>query len=260
MAKHTSKPLQGHTFVVTRPAEQAQTLIQRIQDYGGQTVAFPLLAIAALEDDQAVYAHLQQMHTFDALIFVSSNAVEQFFLRAQSMSEETKQLPCFVVGPATAAAAKKFGMRNVIMPSQHFDSEGLLALPQLADVSQQRILLIRGIGGRDLIANTLQQRGAEIHICACYQRLPAQKDCSLLDRIWEEQGFSAILLTSSEAVRLLLDLAQHKAWLSSCKLVVHHPRLITQLQALSPQQTFSLVLAKSTDDEALIHALLQEFD
>jgi uroporphyrinogen-III synthase len=150
-------------------------------------------------------------------------------------------------------------MRNIAMPTNSFDSEGLLALPELQAVQHQHLMIVRGEGGRDLIASTLQQRGAHIHIAECYRRQALQHNTELLDRSWQQHAFSAVLLTSSEAMRYFLQLARGKAWLSACKIIVNHVRLTQQSQALIEQGTLDFVVAAATDDEAMFACLLQQF-
>lgn len=270
-----AQPLAGHSFVITRPAEQAGRISQMIEAAGGQCIHFPLLQISPLQDYRKFDALLQDIagegmtqqgsSQIDGLIFVSANAVEQAFARLNTLGLSLNpQLPCYVVGPSTRAALQAQGMRNIAMPTNSFDSEGLLALPELQAVQHQHLLIVRGEGGRDLIASTLQQRGAHIHIAECYRRQALQHNTELLDRSWQQHAFSAVLLTSSEAMRYFLQLARGKAWLSACKIIVNHVRLTQQSQALEiqglvEQGTLNFVVAAATDDEAMFACLLQQF-
>lgn len=260
-----AQPLAGHSFVITRPAEQAGRISQMIEAAGGQCIHFPLLQISPLQDYRKFDAQLQDIagdenSKIDGLIFVSANAVEQAFARLNTLGLSLNpQLPCYVVGPSTRAALQAQGMRNIAMPTNSFDSEGLLALPELQAVQHQHLLIVRGEGGRDLIASTLQQRGAHIHIAECYRRQALQHNTELLDRSWQQHAFSAVLLTSSEAMRYFLQLARGKAWLSACKIIVNHVRLTQQSQALIEQGTLDFVVAAATDDEAMFACLLQQF-
>jgi uroporphyrinogen-III synthase len=260
-----AQPLAGHSFVITRPAEQAGRISQMIEAAGGQCIHFPLLQISPLQDYRKFDAQLQDIagdenSKIDGLIFVSANAVEQAFARLNTLGLSLNpQLPCYVVGPSTRAALQAQGMRNIAMPTNSFDSEGLLALPELQAVQHQHLMIVRGEGGRDLIASTLQQRGAHIHIAECYRRQALQHNTELLDRSWQQHAFSAVLLTSSEAMRYFLQLARGKAWLSACKIIVNHVRLTQQSQALIEQGTLDFVVAAATDDEAMFACLLQQF-
>ena len=118
---------------------------------------------------------------------------------------------------------------------------------------------MRGVGGRELIAETLKQRGAKVTLAECYQRKQPQQNTDLLDKLWMQDGLDAILITSSEAMRNFLSLAHDNAWLSHTKIIVNHPRVAEQAQQYLPNHQLSILVAEATDDQAMFACLLQEF-
>lgn len=257
MSANSPAFLQGRRLVITRPSEQSKTLINMIEDVGGECISFPLIEIVALEDYRSFDAHLDNLAQFDMVVFISANAVEQAMKRCQAHAITfPAQLTCVAVGPSTAQALKQHGIQRVLMPEQQFDSEGVLLLPQFQHLQHQRILLVKGEGGRDHLASVMQQRGAQVINAICYRRSCPQQDTRVLDEAWKQGGFDGILLTSSEAMRTFLKLAQHQAWLSKCKIFVNHPRVATQAEHVSGLQ---IIIAPSTDDIGMFAALKQEF-
>jgi uroporphyrinogen-III synthase len=81
----------------------------------------------------------------------------------------------FAVGPGTARALQAHGLDSIITPDGQ-DSEALLALPQLADVAGKRVVIVRGVGGRALLADTLRARGAQVDFMECYRRMRPRAD------------------------------------------------------------------------------------
>jgi len=244
-------------LVITRPTQQAQALIQMIQQAGGSCIEFPLLEILPLQDMRQFDALLAQLGQLDMALFISANAVEQAMRRCQALHIDfPTDLPCVAVGPSTAQALRAYGVTQVLMPEQQFDSEGVLQMPQLQDMHGKRVLLVKGEGGRDVLASGLAQRGAEVMAGICYRRAAPQQDTFILDEAWQQGGFDGILLTSSEAMRHLLDLAQQRPWLRQCKIFVNHPRVAEQARHLHGLQ---LIIAPSTDDAGMWAALQQEF-
>ncbi|MBU1224940.1 MAG: uroporphyrinogen-III synthase [Gammaproteobacteria bacterium] len=90
-------------------------------------------------------------------------------------------------------------------PINH-DSEALLALPQLQDMAGKRVVIVRGVGGRALLADTLTARGAEVHFLECYRRVRPQVDAAPLLARWQAGGIDAVTVTSAETLRNLAAL------------------------------------------------------
>ena len=195
------KPLTGRTIVVTRPREQAGPLCEGIAAAGGTPIAFPLLEIAALPDDPAFELAMAALDQAALAVFISPNAVT--FGLAQSGSAQSglaqagltpvrrqrdwpSNLPVAAVGQGTARTLREHGFAQVIVPDDGFDSEALLACPELAAerLGGKTVLLFKGEGGRDLLASTLSDRGATVLPAPCYRRLPPQEAPPLLFLCW----------------------------------------------------------------------------
>lgn len=160
--------LAGRRILVTRPRELAQGLADLIARAGGTPVLYPAIEILDLEDERPVRAQLACAAERDLAVFVSPSAVRKGFeLHAGPWPARIA-----AVGEGTRRALQERGVREVLAPEARADSEALLALPALREVDGSHILIVRGVGGRELLARALRARGARVEIAECYRRAP----------------------------------------------------------------------------------------
>lgn len=223
-------PLAGQGIAVTRPPEQATRLTAAIMSAGGAVISFPLLDIQALPDLSGFHQAITPLSQFDWAIFISSNAVQHGMpLLQQAGLPPTLQFAA--IGPTTAASLRGFGIAQVLTPQDRFDSEALLALEAFQAMQGQRVLIVRGVGGREVLADTLKLRGAEVVFGECYRRVNPQSNAQVLAQAYDQGQLHGIVVTSSEALRFLLDLAQDAAWLRATPVFVNHVRIAEQASA-----------------------------
>jgi len=202
--------LQKLNVLVTRPEGQQQELRDAIAVLGGQSVGFPLLCIEPVQDQAKLDQLRRQVLNLDQyqlLVFISTNAARY---GAELIDSCWPQFPVGVdvlaVGPTTAEAVQESLHCEVISSSNGMASEDLLALPELTDVDGKKIALFRGVGGRELLANTLRDRGAMIDYFEVYHRDPVEHaEGSLVNEI-EAGGVNVITAFSGDTLRRLLAL------------------------------------------------------
>ena len=182
--------------LVTRPAGQAQALGDGLRAAGFTPLYLPTLAIEAADPALAVAA-LRAALPCDLAIFISANAVQHALPVIAAAGGLPAGCTVAAVGPASARTLQAAGFSNVLTPAARFDSEGLLALPQLHQVAGQRVVIFRGEGGRTLLADTLAARGADVRAVVCYRRVAAGDAAQLKD--WLAQGTIAALTATSRA-------------------------------------------------------------
>lgn len=252
--------LRGRHIVITRPLDQAKRLSDLIKRQGGDALFFPLIAISPLENYDAFSQQIESVRQQDWVIFISSNAVQFGMPRLlQALGSVPSTLRFAAIGPVTAAELKKFAIDDTLTPNGRFDSEALLALPEMHDVAGKNIMIVRGVGGREVLAETLKQRGARVQFAECYCRTNPQTSTQMLDEYWQQRRLDALVITSSEAMRNLLQLAETESsgdlplWLRSTTLCVNHQRI-----AESPlQQGLKVAVAEAPGDEAMLDCLIQ---
>lgn len=248
-AKHL---LQGLNVAITRPAEQAQSLCDAIESHGGVAIRFPLIAVSALQDYQAFDQQITRLQHTDWAIFISSNAVDFAMPRVrQSYSTMPDHLRFAAIGQQTADALQKYGVHKVLIPQGRYDSETLLALPEMQDVAGKTFAIFRGVGGRELMAETLKARGANVYFAESYQRVNPQQNTELLNTHWLKNQLDAVVVTSSEAMRYLLDMASNDEWLRHITLCVNHERIAELPRKLG----LKVLVASAPGDEAMLRCL-----
>jgi len=251
----TSKHLlQGLHIAVTRPADQAQSLCKAIEQLGGAAIPFPLIAVSALQDYQAFEQQLTQLRNTDWAIFISTNAVDFSMPRVlKCYAKLPENLKFAAIGQQTASALEKYGVHKALIPQGRYDSESLLALPEMQNVSGKTIAIFRGVGGRELMAEVMKARGAHVYFAECYQRINPQLNTALLNTQWQQNKLDAIVVTSSEAMRYLLKMAGEEPWLRHVTLCVNHERIAEQTRPLG----LKVLVANAPGDEAMLQCLSQ---
>jgi uroporphyrinogen-III synthase len=246
----SSPGLAGRRIVLTRPAGQAGQLAALVRAAGGEPVLFPTLEILDTENVQPLIALVERLETFDLAVFISANAVNKALALVQSRRSWPPGLRVAAVGRASASALQRHGFPAVIVPEQGFDSEALLALPELNQVAGKRVLIFRGEGGRELLANTLAARGAVVEYAECYRRSLPQIDAAPLLALWGQGQLDAYTATSREALTNLFEMlgADGRPWLQATPLFVPHERIAAAARALGVRT----VVLTAPGDEGLV--------
>lgn len=193
-----AQPLRGLRVLNPRPAAQAHGLNQALLAAGADVLALPLLDILPLPITAQGRTCLLALDRYDATLFVSANAARLGLEAvAECWPQWPFQLPAFAVGAATHELLADAGL-SVTCPQQE-DSEGLLALTPLQQVSGQRWLLFSGAAGRPLLLDSLRARGAQVDVLTLYERtLPTQASAQ-----WQAlsaQAMPDVVLLSSALV------------------------------------------------------------
>ncbi len=205
--KPDQRPLAGVTVVVTRPAHQAQGLRELIESRGGTVILFPVLDIQDVEDTGPVRALIKQLDEFDMAIFISANAVHKAMPMLLAHGPSPPRLRLVTVGEGTAKALQKYGRNPDLCPREHSNSEALLALPEMQQVLGKHIVIFRGEGGRELLGETLRQRGASVAYAEVYRRAkPATNPGDLQDHL-RRGKVHIISVTSNAGLVNLVELA-----------------------------------------------------
>ena len=246
--------LNGFGIAVTRPLDQAKRLRAAIEEQAGTAIVFPLIAIAPLDNYSVFDETINQLHSVDWAIFISTNAVENALPRLiKKFPSIPDNIKFAAIGQQTAKALALFGVPEVLIPDTRFDSESLLALPEMHDVINKTVMIFRGIGGREVLADTLKSRGAHIIFAESYRRINPQTSCAELAQLWHKQQLHAIVVTSSEAMRHLLQMTNNGSdeWIRNIHICVNHARIAEAADMLA----LNISVADAPGDEAMVACL-----
>ena len=262
-----------YTVVITRPAGQSAALAAQLEAAGIATLDFPLIEIVPVEDVAPLQAALVALERYALVVFVSPNAVDYAFAEFDSIWPHA--LPVGVVGPGSVAALARHGVEapayRVITPTAaadddvaRFDSEALFAAIDAsfgaASLEGKRVLIVRGDGGREWLADRLREGGVEVETVAAYRRLVPEPSIGAWSRVHELLAGEphAWLITSSEGVRNLDELAHEHlnageiAQLKRATLVTPHPRIAQTARGLG----FDSITVSGAGDERIAQTLL----
>jgi uroporphyrinogen III methyltransferase/synthase len=187
------KPLGGRRIVVTRAPEQAQDLVERLEQLGAEVLLLPTVSFCEPKDTASLDAALRSLDSFDWLLFTSANAARFFAQRCQALglgppAVQSSRVPgpprpmIAAVGPATAQAASDAGFR-VDRVAVRSTSQGL-AEELRGTVTGRRILLPRSDRAGVDLPRALRQAGADVVEAIAYcTRAPEGIDGVALERI-----------------------------------------------------------------------------
>ena len=248
--------LHGLGVLVTRPAHQAEALCRLIEQAGGRAIRFPVLAIAPPHDMTGSLATVARLAHYDLAIFVSPNAVEYGLDLIEAQGGLPAGLRLAVVGEGSARTLRaRLGRGPELQPTERYDSEGLLALPELQQVTGWRVVIFRGDGGRELLGQALRERGATVDYTEVYRRERPAVDVAALAAQLDASAVDIVTVTSSEGLRNLLQLAgaANAARLQQLPLVVVSERTAALARELGFVQP--ALIAALASDAGLVEAV-----
>lgn len=244
--------LQGKRVLVTRPEAQATGLIVALETQGAMALRLPVLTIQPLFQTPASKQKIIDLDHYDDLIVVSRNAAQ---LGLAAVDQYWPQLPphlrWFAVGKATANVLTDQGIR-VIAPDNGFNSEALLELSELQSLSNRRVLILKGEGGRELLAEQLAHRGGQVDELPLYRRVAIGYEVEYLQAVFRDAP-DVLIATSIEVLQALHQLiSPHLKDHFELPLVVASARIAEAAKALGYQQIY---IANGAADESIVAAL-----
>jgi uroporphyrinogen-III synthase len=246
-------------LLLTRPQEESQALAATLAQHGVFSSSMPLLEIQPLAETAAQRSLMLDLKRYAAVIVVSKPAAR---LGLESLKRYWPQppanLPWFSVGAATGRLLTDAGL-NVCWPQAAEDSEALLQLPQLRralQVAEPRVLIFKGEGGRELLAEHLRAQGVTVDYLSLYRRaLPDYPEGVLIECVRAEQ-LNGVLVSSAQGLEHLIRLAAVDwAQVASLTLFVPSQRVALLAQAAGVEH---VVDCRGMSAAALLEALQAE--
>jgi len=247
--------LNGALILVTRPKAQSNKLCELIEQCGGQALRFPTLEIRPVPISSDV---IDKALGSNWLIFTSRNAVD-FALKAfDGKMQNLRSAQLAAIGQSTAETLRQAGLEVACLPKREFSSEGLLAEPIMHNVVGQKITVVRGIGGREKLANTLSERGAEVDYLEVYRRCRPEINSDTLNQALREGKLAASSVTSGEALENLLAMLDETmgALIRKLPLIVVSDRIEQLAQKLGFE---TISVSRQPTDAAILETLTMIF-
>ena len=238
--------------MVTRPLAQAATLVQQLSELGATPIVFPCIEITAIDSASALAALPVDLDQIDLFIFVSSNAVQHAFAQIPYLNQQTALSKTFAcTGQSTAQTLHRRGVAQVIAPDQGYDSESLLRLPAMNRLQNKTVLIVKGVGGRTKLNDTLRSRGAAVYSLDVYRRqLPTDVNLGAI-----QSAPDVILFSSSESVENMLKIipAHQHRYVLHCQTIAGHARIAAKVTSLGFEKL--PIIAANPSDPAMLTAL-----
>jgi uroporphyrinogen III methyltransferase / synthase len=202
-----ARPLSGKRVLVTRPREQAGGLVEQLEAMGAEAIEAPMIRILPPDDFGPLDEACAQAGTFDWIIFASANAVDAFFNRLLASPYDLRALAgarLCVVGASSAERLAARGLKADLVPAEYHAEAVVRALTEHVDVRRLRILLPRADIGREVIADELKKRGAEVTEVVAYRTAVVEAEREGEPDIYRmllDRRIDVVTFTSASAVR-----------------------------------------------------------
>ncbi len=249
--------LDGIGVLVTRPLEQARELARMIAQAGGNAILFPSIEIRCIALTPQSEMILHALHEYDLAIFISMNAAYHGLRALRSAAQWPDGCIPLAVGEATARALRAYGLSAVIAPEDGSDSEALLRLHELQKIEGKRILIVRGLGGRELLATKLREHGARVDYFECYERALPKADPAIPLQAFSHGRVQAVTINSREGMENLFTLLGEAGYSYLCDtpMFVLHPRIADRAHEKGVRE----VIVTPPGERALIESMSTYF-
>lgn len=243
-------------LLVTRPQPQADAWVRELRAQGVPAFALPLLQIEPAAEP-AAHAAWSSLQDLALVVFVSPNAVQTFFALQPANAAWPATTLAGSTGPGTTQALRAAGVPTdlIVEPAREpaqFDSEALWQRLRERTWVQQRVLVVRGDGGREWLGERLRDAGAQVAFVRTYRRVAPQwsaEQQAIAEHALREPQHSVWLLSSSQAAAHLRTLLPHARW-SPAQAWVTHARIEQAARALG----FGLVHTVAPTQQSVVDA------
>ena len=241
-------------LISTRPYEKNIILLKELEGTNISLLNYPLTEIKPLKDYAKFDSLLNNLKNYQHIIFISTNAVHFFVERFKSLEIKLPDHIIFSsIGPTTQAALENEFNINVYCPEKTYDSKHLIKNKIFNNLQDKKVLIIRGEGGREVLKDMLEEKGAEVHYGECYIRNYLPINLNKLQN--EAKNYNSIFLIISSyesGTHFLTQNSTHSwDWLQSVNIIVNHPRIKDALSLISN----NIIVTNNLSKNSLLHLI-----
>jgi len=196
------KPLFGKGIVITRPERQADELAYLLAAEGALPIIFPTIVICPPQDWSELDRAIDQLESYNWLIFTSANGVNFFFARIRQRGRDIRDLKGIkicCIGPATAWQIKAKGISVDLLPTRYI-AEGVLDSFARLPLRGQKVLIPRAARARDVLPVGLKKMGAAVDVVTAYETVRSPRKKEELQKLLQERKIDCLTFTSSSTV------------------------------------------------------------
>ena len=200
-------PLFGKRIVVTRSREQASALSSKLESLGAEVIEFPVIKIIPPVDTKPMDDAISAANSFDWIVFTSANGVERLISRMLELGLDVRSLgnaKLAAIGPATADALGKYGLKVEFMPSEFVGEAVVEQFP--GELQGKMVMLARAKEARDVLPEKLVERGASVTVVPVYETVMEDIDATPLKQMISEGSIDVVTFTSSSTVKNFVGL------------------------------------------------------
>lgn len=207
-----SRPLFGKRVLVTRPREQSAEFVMQLEGLGAQAIEAPMISIAPPADWGPLDEVCQRLGEFDWIVFSSGHGVDYFFDRLLSSPLDLRALKnarLCAIGPSTAERLTRIGLKVDLVPAESKAEAVVQAMLASGSMKGSRVLVPRADIGREVIAEGLRKRGADVTEVVTYRTVAVDPDRDGGPDVFKlllERGIDVVTFTSPSAVRNFVEL------------------------------------------------------
>jgi len=197
------RPLMGRSIVVTRSREQAGELVKRLSGLGAECLECPTIKVVPTDDMKPLDKALDNLTSYDWLMFTSVNGVDFFFNRLFEKGKDVRDLNHIrtaVIGPATAKKLLDYGFNSDIVP-ESYRAESVVKAFAKEDIAGKKILLPRAKQARPVLPVELVKMGAVVDDVEVYVTKAVKDKAGVILKRLEEHTIDMITFTSSSTVK-----------------------------------------------------------
>ncbi len=250
-------PLKGLRILVTRPESQARGFMAQLEQAGAHPILLPTIKIIAPPSWEPADKAISKLSDYQWLILSSVNGVNGFFKRLQEKGLSRRNcahLTTICVGPKTAHAANAIGLKSD-MVAKEYAAEGIIELFTNLDIKQQKILLPRALKARELLPETLRQKGANVNVVPVYETIFPPESTQLLNQLLTQENIDIITVTSASSAANLIKHCHNPQALKKLKSIPTACIGPITAQAASATGLNVKIIAEDYTSEGLLAAL-----
>jgi len=261
VVEHAANCLAGKRVVVTRAAEQSESLVRALREKGAVPVVVPMVAFGPPDNVELVDEALRGIERYDWMFLTSQNALRALQERSEilgiHLAQAMRGVRIAAVGPATAEAAGVAGLDVEYVAVKH---QGTAMAEELGKrIRGKRILLPRSDRANPELVEKLEELGAKVKEIVAYKTVrPDEQSLARAEEMVKE-GADAVLFFSPSAVHHLEEV------LGSARLLEFSRRALFAAigpvteEALRKVKVERVAMARDTTFSAVLAALTNYF-